>query len=39
MGGERVTIQVESNIGEDGPLTVADALHQFMDAFELLAGG
>jgi len=36
MAGERVTIQVESNIGEDGPLTVMDALHQFMDAFELI---
>jgi len=36
MAGERVTIQVESNIGEDGPLTVMDALHQFMDAFDLL---
>lgn len=37
MATERVTIQVESNIGEDGPLTVMDTLHQFMDAFELLA--
>lgn len=37
MAGERVTIQVESNIGEDGPLTVMDALHQFMDAFQLLS--
>lgn len=37
MAGERVTIQVESNIGEDGPLTVMDTLHQFMDAFELLS--
>lgn len=36
MDGERVTIRVESNIGEDGPLTVMDTLHQFMDAFELL---
>lgn len=36
MAGERVTIQVESNIGEDGPLTVMDTLHQFMDGFELL---
>lgn len=36
MTTERVTIQVESNIGEDGPLTVMDTLHQFMDAFELL---
>lgn len=34
---ERVTIQVESNIGEDGPLTVMDTLHQFIDAFELLS--
>jgi hypothetical protein len=36
MAGERITVQVESNIGEEGPLTVMDALHQFMDAFELL---
>lgn len=36
MAAERVTIQVESNIGEDGPLTVMDTLHQFMDAFDLL---
>lgn len=36
MAGERVTIQIESNIGEDGPLTVMDTLHQFVDAFELL---
>lgn len=36
MTTERVTIEVESNIGEDGPLTVSDTLHQFMDAFELL---
>lgn len=36
MTTERVTIQVESNIGEDGPLTVMDTLHQFIDAFELL---
>lgn len=36
MAGERVTIQVESNIGEDGPLTVMDTLHQLMDGFELL---
>ncbi len=37
MATERVTIQVESNIGEDGPLTVMDTLHQFMDAFEFLS--
>ena len=37
MATERITIQVESNIGEDGPLTVTDTLHQFMDAFELIA--
>lgn len=37
MQSERVTIQVESNFGEDGPLTVTDALHQFLDAFDLLA--
>lgn len=36
MASERVTIQVESNIGEDGPLTVMDTLDQFKDAFELL---
>lgn len=37
MATERVTIQVESNIGEDGPLTVMDTLDQFKDAFELLS--
>ena len=37
MTAERVTIQVESNIGEDGPLTVMDTLHQFIDAFEFLS--
>lgn len=37
MATERVTITVESNIGEDGPLTVMDTLDQFKDAFELLA--
>lgn len=37
MVSERVTVQVESNIGEDGPLTVMDTLHQFIDAFELLS--
>lgn len=37
MASERVTIQVESNIGEDGPLTVADTLRQFMDAFDLIS--
>lgn len=37
MAGERVTVKVESNIGEEGPLSVADALHQFLDAFELLS--
>lgn len=37
MATERITIQVESNIGEDGPLTVMDTLHQFMDAFEFLS--
>lgn len=36
MATERVTIMVESNIGEDGPLTVMDTLDQFKDAFELL---
>ncbi len=36
MVTERVTIQVESNIGEDGPLTVMDTLHQLIDAFDLL---
>jgi hypothetical protein len=36
MATERVTITVESNIGEDGPLTVMDTLDQFQDAFELL---
>jgi hypothetical protein len=33
----RVTIEVESSIGGDGPLTVNDALHQFLDAFEMLS--
>lgn len=33
----RVTIEVESNIGGDGPLTVNDALQQFLDAFEMLS--
>lgn len=37
MTDNRVTIEVESNIGEDGPLTVTDTLHQFLDAFELLS--
>jgi hypothetical protein len=37
MATERVTIEVESNIGEDGPLTVLDTMHQFIDAFELLS--
>lgn len=37
MANERVTIEVESNIGEDGPLTVMDTLDQFKDAFELLS--
>lgn len=37
MNNQLVTIKVESNIGEDGPLTVADTLHQFLDAFEFLA--
>lgn len=36
MSSDRVTIEVESNIGEDGPLTVMDTLDQFRDAFELL---
>lgn len=35
MSSERITIRVESNIGEDGPLTVMDALDQFRDAFHL----
>ena len=37
MVEERVTIRVESNIGEDGPLTVSDTLQQFSDAFVLLS--
>lgn len=36
MTAERVTITVESDTGEDGPLTVMDTLDQFRDAFELL---
>lgn len=34
--GKRVTVQVESNFGEDGPLTLADTLRQLIDAFDLL---
>lgn len=37
MAAERVTVQVESNIGEDGPLTVNDVLRQFLDAFDLIS--
>ena len=37
MANERVTIKVESNIGEDGPLTVADTLRQLLDSFALLS--
>jgi hypothetical protein len=37
MSSERVTIKVESNIGEDGPLTVSDTLHQLLDAFDFLS--
>ena len=33
----RVTIKVEPNCGKDGPLAVIDALHQFLDAFEILS--
>lgn len=36
MASERVIISVESNIGEDGPLTVLDTLDQLRDAFDLL---
>lgn len=35
MTAERITIQIESNIGADGPMSVSDVLHQFLDAFEL----
>ncbi len=37
MAAERVTVQVESNIGEDGPLTVGDVLRQILDAFDLIS--
>lgn len=36
MATERVIISVESNVGEDGPLTVGDTLDQLRDAFDLL---
>lgn len=36
MSSERVTVKIESNIGEDGPLTVSDTLHQLLDAFDFL---
>lgn len=37
MATERVTISVESNIGEDGPLTVDDAFDQFRDGLGLIS--
>jgi hypothetical protein len=41
MASERVTVTVESSIGESAPLTVEDAMRQILDFFELLdaAGG
>lgn len=36
MAPERVTITVRSPIGEEGPLTVRDALQQVLDFFDLL---
>lgn len=37
MAPERITITVKSSVGEDGPLTVQDALQQVLDFFDLLA--
>ena len=37
MAPERVTITVKSDLGEDGPLTVSDALRQVIDFFDLLS--
>ena len=36
MVPERVTITIRSDLGEDGPLTVGEALRQVVDFFELL---
>jgi hypothetical protein len=36
MASDRVTITVRSSIGDDGPLTVADAMRQVLDFFLLL---
>lgn len=36
MPSERVTLTVRSNIGEEGPLTVEDAMRQILDFFEVL---
>lgn len=37
MAPERVTVTVRSDLGEDGPLTVNDALRQVLDFFDLLS--
>lgn len=37
MAPERVTITIRSELGEDGPLTVNDALRQVLDFFDLLS--
>lgn len=36
MASRRITVTVESSLGEDGPLTVRDALGQVLDFFELM---
>lgn len=36
MAARRVTVTVESSLGEDGPLTVKDGLGQVLDFFELM---
>lgn len=37
MAPETVTITIQSDIGEDGPLTVQESLRQVVDFFELLS--
>ena len=37
MAPQTVTITIQSNIGEEGPLTVQDSLRQVIDFFELLS--
>lgn len=36
MAPQKVTITIQSNFGEDGPLTVQDSLRQVIDLFELI---